>query len=168
MATTKKKRNKAYRARPTLLDQLQATQRLYVESLPVREDEADRFRLAVLTSLDGIARGTGTAREWNTVVSALRHSHTLAHAGTGEEIMPALIAANDGMIRARERYERTGRMGFDGDALRDVRIALDLWFEQIQLCKIGEVDAATRAVVAEYDGKARLPVPGLSEERRAA
>ncbi|MGH7463408.1 MAG: hypothetical protein ACREMA_20560 [Longimicrobiales bacterium] len=168
MATTKKKRNKAYRPRPTLLDQLHATQRLYVESLPVREEEADRFRLAVLTSLDGITRGTGGAREWNTIVSALRHAHTLAHDGTGEEIMPALIAANDGMIRARERFERTGRMGFDGDALRDIRLALDLWFEQIQLCNIGEVDQATRAVVAEYDGKVRLPVPGLSEVRQVA
>ena len=59
-------------------------------------------------------------------------------------------------------------MGFDGDALRDIRAAQDLWFEQIQLCNIGEVDAATRAVVAEYDGKARLPVPDLSEERKAA
>lgn len=153
MAANKKPR-KAYRPRPNLIAHINAAKRVdqlrQVEALPVTTKEVDQFRIAVLGALDGIARGTGTAKEWNSLASALRHAYTLAHDGTGEEIMPTLIVANDGMLRARERFERTGRMGFDGAALRDIREALNLWFEQLLLCNIGEVDAATRFVGNEY------------------
>jgi len=108
--------------------------------------DADIFRLAVLGAFDGISKGTGTASEWNTLASALNHSFTLANKGAGEEILPTLTKANNGMMRARDRYTRTGRLGFDGEAMADIKLALDLWFEQLMLCTVGEVDSATKQV----------------------
>ncbi|MEL6236983.1 MAG: hypothetical protein AAFO57_00460 [Pseudomonadota bacterium] len=142
MGTTRKPR-KAYRP----LAQKQATRALEsARASQMQDGDADLFRLAVLSALDAISKGLGAASDWNTIASAMNHALELTRTGVGEEIMPVLLAANDGMMRTRERFERTGRLGFDGDAIRDIREALDLWFDQLMLCTVGQVDAATRQV----------------------
>lgn len=129
------------------LAQKQATRALEAaRASQMRDGDADRFRLAVLSALDGISKGVGTPGDWNTIASAMNHALELTRTGVGEEIMPALLAANDGMMRTRERFKCTGRLGFDGDAIRDIREALDLWFDQLMLCTVGQVDAATKQV----------------------
>jgi hypothetical protein len=142
MGTTRKPR-KQYRS----LAQKQATRALEsARASQMQDSDADRFRLAVLSALDGISKGVGTPGDWNTIASAMNQALELTRADIGPEIMPVLLAANDGMMRTRERFERTGRLGFDGDAIRDIREALDLWFDQLMLCTVGQVDAATRQV----------------------
>lgn len=143
-----RKTRKPYRP----LAQKQASRALVAaRASQMRDGDVDRFRLAVFSALESISKGAGAPGDWNTLASAMNHACALANRGIGEEIMPALMDANDGMMRARDRFENTGRLGLDGDALRDIREVLGLWFDQLSLCTVGQVDAATRQVRAHTE-----------------
>ncbi len=117
---------------------------------PLDDGDAGEFELIVLSALEAVTHGHGTRREWDSIANALNQAWTLAHNGIGAEMIPTLSAAQDGMRRAVPRFDRTGKVALDGDALRDVRHALTLWGQQLRMCTIGEVDAATRLVQREY------------------
>ncbi|AHN77417.1 hypothetical protein DA70_09655 [Pandoraea pnomenusa] len=107
--------------------------------------------MVVLSAFDAVVvHGLGTRREWDCLARALNHSWVLASNGIGAEASPVLLRAQEAMRRARDRFRTAGRIGFDGDGNQALRTALDLWGEQLRMCTVGEVDAATRAVEKHY------------------
>ncbi|WP_150587017.1 hypothetical protein [Pandoraea communis] len=118
---------------------------------PVTDEYAGELEMVVLSAFDAVVvHGHGTRREWDCLARALNHSWVLASNGIGAEAAPVLERAKEAMRRARDRFTNGGRIGFDGEGNRDLRAALDLWGEQLRMCTVGEVDAATRAVEKHY------------------
>ena len=151
MPRSKKPRNKPYRPRP--VDPMHGYMKLTrcaVSSISMTEEDAGELEVVVLTALEEMRKGTGTPNEWNSVARGINHAWTLAKNGIGEQALPAIDDAEAAMRRAEKRYYDTGRLLLDGDGLRAVRLALDLWGQQLRLSTVGEVDAATRAVERKY------------------
>ena len=63
---------------------------------------------------------------WNNVTCSLNVAMLLCERGFGEEHLPLLIRALEGMFKAKQRGERTGRYRLDGDGLRAVKEALEV------------------------------------------
>lgn len=121
-----------------------------VKASAITEESAAPLETAVMTALEEMRKGTATPHEWNSVARGVNHAWTLAQHGIGEEALPAIADAEAGMKRAEKRYHDTGRLLLDGDGLKAVRLALDLWGAQLRLCTVGEVDKATRLVEQKY------------------
>ena len=85
--------------------------------------ELDRLRLRELTSLEAIAKGRGGIREWAELVDVHNLVETMAENGIGPEALESCAIAQESLINAKERFEKTGKMGLDGvgiNAMRDV------------------------------------------------
>ena len=150
MARSKRPR-KAYRPKAcTPLDGYMKLTRAGVARLPMEEGDAGELELVVLSALEAISHGHGTPNEWNSVARAINHSWTLANQGIGSEVIGPLAEAEDAMRRAGDRFYKVGKVALDGDGLRAVREAIELWGQQLRICTVGEVDAATRLVEREY------------------
>lgn len=121
-----------------------------VMASPVGDAEAEPLETAVLSGLEEMRKGTATPNEWNSVARGINHAWTLAQHGTGAEALPVIADAEAGMKRAEARYKTTGRLVLDGDGLAAVRLALELWGQQLRMCTVGEVDRATRLVESKY------------------
>lgn len=151
MSRSPKKRNKVYVQRSSSpFAGISLLMGAVTAHIPVTESDAGELEMVAFTALDAVTHGHGTSREWDCLSRCLNQSWTLAHQGIGAESIPMLTCAQDGMRRAVPRYDATGKFGLDGDALRDIRLALLHWGQQLRLSTIGEVDAATRAIQREY------------------
>ena len=71
--------------------------------------------------------------DWNIVTGALNMAMVLAEGGIGDEHMDLFLRALDGTFRAKLRGEKTGVWRFDGEALNNIRTALELHDQQCKL-----------------------------------
>lgn len=125
-----------------------------VQNSPITDAEAAPLETAVLSGLEEMRKGTATPNEWNSVARGINHAWTLAQHGIGQEALPVIAEAEAGMKRAEKRYKATGRLVLDGEGLNAVRLALELWGQQLRMSTVGEADKATRLVEREYWRKA--------------
>lgn len=145
--------NRRKQYRPKQIDKtggLFRLQRRAVENEMASAENIATLEMTALTAIAAIANGAGTTAEWDSIAKAINHGWTLANAQIGPEAMPILQKAEQAMRRVAARYRVSGKIGFDGQGLQDVRDAIAIWGEQIRISKIGEIDAATRAVEREY------------------
>lgn len=81
----------------------------------------DRLRLVELSALDAFTTGRATVADWKSIADLLNVAETMARYGVGPEVLEACERVQDGLSEARERHERTGRMGLSGPAIQAVR-----------------------------------------------
>lgn len=77
----------------------------------------------------------------------------LAESDIGAEHLPTIRDALDGMQRAKERAQRTGRWALDGDALNAVRTALNIHDAQVGIATKGDMRAAMAEVERRIDAQ---------------
>lgn len=76
-----------------------------------------------LASLEALTHGQGALQEWHDMATVNNVAQTLACMGVGREVMPHCHLAEDALIEAAHRYQKTGKFGLTGQgiqALRDV------------------------------------------------
>ncbi|KWI50287.1 hypothetical protein WT72_24250 [Burkholderia pseudomultivorans] len=121
MAANKKPR-KAYRPRVVRrtagLDVLE-------RRTPMDRGQKTDLGIAYYMALNEMTNGRGTEEHWSTVTCALNLALVIAETGPGFDGIGIIKSALAGAVRSRDRARRTGKWGFDGDALIDVRIALE-------------------------------------------
>ncbi|MBZ5793894.1 hypothetical protein K8353_27585 [Burkholderia contaminans] len=121
MANNKKPR-KAYRPRAVRctagLDVLE-------RRTPMDGGQKTDLGIAYYMALNEMTNGRGTEEHWSTVTCALNLALVIAETGPGIDSIGIIKSALDGSVRSRDRARRSGKWGFDGDALIDVRIALE-------------------------------------------
>lgn len=151
MAANRKPR-KAYRPRMVNPNAcLIAIERTRVLRKPVDEEYAAEFEMAALTSLDAITRGYGEKPQWDVLANCLNQAWLLARAGHGAEAREIHAAAHEAMRRMVPEFEKSGRIAFvSNDDRKVVELSLDIWFQQLRMATIGEIDAATDVVHKEY------------------
>lgn len=81
----------------------------------------DRLRVAELSAIEAFAKGMGTRSEWDVLTAMLNLSEVMARGGVGHEVLEACQRAQDGLAEARDRFERTQRMGLSGPAIQAMR-----------------------------------------------
>jgi len=83
----------------------------------------DQLLVRELASLDAFTRGAARLHEYSDLVNMNNLTQTLAGMGVGREALPDCRKAEQALIEAAARFERTQRMGLTGpgiEALRNV------------------------------------------------
>ena len=88
----------------------------------------------------------GDEESWYQLAGSLNVALVLAEQGYGEEFIPEVKAAMEGLMQCKYRADRTGRWAFDGDAIQSMRTALTIHDQQCALAKRSEIKKALQAI----------------------
>lgn len=91
---------------------------------PYREEELSTDMLRIRTAFERIKDGTADHEDFNRVGVAINLAKVRA-LEISEELANGIERGQDAMVRCKERYEKTGRWGFDGQGLRDMDYAME-------------------------------------------
>lgn len=83
----------------------------------------DLLTIAELSALEAITHGRGTMSDFKTLVNANNLAEVLAKDFRigGQEVRTATEAAEAALLSCARRIEQTGRIGFSGSELADIR-----------------------------------------------
>ena len=91
----------------------------------VADDTAlNKLRLCELSAIDAMTKGMGTPHDWRWIADVLNIAETMAKHGIGPEVLEYCEEAQKALLEAKERYDKTGKMGLSGTGIRAVK---DLW-----------------------------------------
>lgn len=122
----------------------------------IPQEELNGLRLRELEAIEAFRNGTATLQDWHDLAALLNLCETMARDGIGAEALPTCLQAQDALIEAAKRFERTGRMGTTGPGLKALR---DLYeYHDLQRQSVPRSDyeriivKATRRVQAKAPG----------------
>lgn len=143
-----KKPRKAYRPR-----EIRRTAGLDVleRRTPMDVSQTTDLGIAYHVALNEMINGRGTEEHWSTIACALNIALVVAETGPGADSVGIIKGALAGLVRSRDRARRGGKWGFDGDALIDVKIALETHDAQMALVPKASVLAALAEVHRRID-----------------
>jgi hypothetical protein len=84
----------------------------------------NKLRLCELAAIDAMTKGLGTPHDWRWIADVLNIAEMMAKNGIGPEVLPYCEKAQEALLEAKERYDKTGKMGLTGTGIRAVK---DLW-----------------------------------------
>lgn len=109
------------------------------------KEEQVKLTTPMKLAYEKLRTGAGIETDFHVLAAAVNVTMVLA-----EDIDPlaeqGAIAARDGMVRCWQRYQRTGRLGFDGQALQDLPMAIDLHDQMMAMCTPLQVNKAAMVV----------------------
>ncbi|WP_347558551.1 hypothetical protein [Robbsia sp. KACC 23696] len=139
------------RTPPKGMSSFEAISRVRALSTQLDQAEVDELDAPALAAVEMIAQGMGTREHWDVMSRAINQAWTLACNDIGSQAKPTIQAASYALGVMSKRYERTGRLIFDGNTLRLVRETLAVRADQLRLATVGEVMEASRMVERYYD-----------------
>ncbi|MBV8666713.1 MAG: hypothetical protein JO269_09535 [Burkholderiaceae bacterium] len=153
MATNRK--HKKYRPRAVSavggLFAIQAKHDAASDALPMTDDQIADLSIAFRLAFQAMLTGAADEQQWSTCVASLNIAMVLAERGIGPEYLPQFTAALDGAFRARIRATRTGKWGFDGDAIQAIKEAFSAHELQIEHATKQEIREALIEVRLRVD-----------------
>ena len=114
---------------------------------PFTPAELLRLELPVRLSFEALRTGAGTESDFHDLCAAINTSMVRSEA-VDPLCEQTAIAARDALMRCWNRFERTGKLGFDGPGLSEVEAGIDL---HEQLCRLStplQMIEALRTVMA--------------------
>lgn len=81
----------------------------------------NKLRTKEYAALDEMIYGRGTLEHWQTLTEVLNIAEMMAKEGIGVEVLDACQKAQEALIAAGKRYEKTGKFGFDGPGIKAIR-----------------------------------------------
>jgi hypothetical protein len=76
-------------------------------------------------SLSAFRTGTATKQDWNNINAAVRLAESMSDGGIGPEVMVYVKIAEMHLLEARERFDRTGKIGTTGLGLQAFKDLLE-------------------------------------------
>jgi len=93
-----------------------------IEGCAISQDkELNKVRMAELASIDAFALGRATLQEWHDLNTLQSIAETMSMGGVGPEALEACQEAENALLDAAVRFEKTGRMGLTGPGLEAMR-----------------------------------------------
>ena len=125
-----KKRNKKYNPTRHSKDKLAAFHAINL-AMPVSDNAKSQLLIGIHTALKAFTNGVAEKVHFDTLASTvdltMMMSKSLFEMAYWEEINEA----RDAMIRCRERFARTGKLGLDGEGITAIKFAIELHEEQL-------------------------------------
>lgn len=84
----------------------------------------DKLRLCELSAIDAMTKGMGTPHDWRWLADVLNIAETMAKHGIGPEVLPYCEDAQKALLEAKERFDKTGKMGLSGTGIKAIK---ELW-----------------------------------------
>lgn len=110
-----------------------------VRRMPLADDQLRDLGIAYRASLQVIISGKGDEQAWSTLACAINISLILCERGLGEEFIPTIKHAQDGLIACRERGLRFNNWSFTADEARTILRTFAIHDEQITLATKKEI-----------------------------
>lgn len=152
MTKPKKPRNKAYKPRQVAqhggLVAIAMCHARGENASTLKDDQLTDLGVAYWLSFENLRAGAATEEAWSCVACALNVALVLCEKGIGAEYEQQLVTALDGTFRAKIRSAKTGNFRLDGEALRDIEIALQIHDQQMAIAKRWEVTQAMNTIYA--------------------
>lgn len=82
------------------------------------ESSLNKLRLGELSALEAMRMGKGTLEDWRLLVDLLNITQTFIRYGIGPEAREDCQKAQESLYNAAKRYEKTKRMGLDGQGIK--------------------------------------------------
>lgn len=114
--------------------------------MPLAEDQHRDICIAYRASLQALLRGHGTEQAWSTLACSFNIALILAEQGIAAAAIPTIKLAQEALLRARERAQRTGKWAFEGEGIRVVLAAANIHDEQLEMATRGQIIAALNEV----------------------
>lgn len=111
-------------------------------------DKLDQLLLRELSALEAFAHGKATMQEWQDLVALNNIALTLCSMGIGSEALADCQEAESGLIESAARFERTGKMGISGPALKSLRAVVEWHDLQRSSIARSEYEEAIRITTA--------------------
>lgn len=112
------------------------------EAKPMPDENQTNVLLAYHQALLAMTNGYASPYHLDTVIYALNTGVILAGYGLGAEDLDLIATALDGVRRAQIRYQSTGKLGLDGDALVACRAAYVAHERQVKQATLGQLRSA--------------------------
>ena len=114
---------------------------------PFTAAELLRLELPVRLSFEALRTGQGTESDFHDLCAIINTAMVRSEAVSPLCEMTA-IAARDALIRSWHRFNRTGRLGFDGPALLEVDAGISLYEQLVRNSTPVQMIEALREVMA--------------------
>jgi hypothetical protein len=92
------------------------------------ESDLDKLRMLELSAIEAFAKGMASRAEFSQLCDLLNLCETMADMGIEPEAKTACEVAQKGLLETKDRFDRTGKLGFDAATLTAVR-ALFGWHD---------------------------------------
>lgn len=113
---------------------------------PFTPAELIELELPIRLAFDSIKNGRGTLQDISDIGAAINTTMVRAESISPKCVLAA-IAARDALQRTLTRYHSTGRVGFDGPAIADVAVGIDLHEQMLRLSTPVQMADALREVM---------------------
>lgn len=131
--------------------------------------DLDTLLMRELASLDAFAKGQATLREWSDMANMNNVTQTLASMNIGREALPDCHKAEQALIEAAERFEKTQRMGLSGPGLYALRQVVEWHDLQRSSIARSEYEKAIRLTGARLrSGYATTDLGSMFKQKEAA
>lgn len=105
----------------------------------------DQLRIKEMAALEAFTSGQAGVADWKAIADLLNIAETIASQGIGIEVLEVCDKVQAGLDEARERHNKTRRMGLSGPAIQAIRDLME--YHQLQRTSISR---------AEYERYIRL------------
>ena len=107
--------------------------------------------IALRVSLEAIRTGQADEQAFHTIAACINVSLVLCERGVAADHLPAIKAAQDGLLRMLKRGRDTGRWVFDGPGMQAVVHGIALHEAQLDIVTRKEAADAMREVMRRID-----------------
>lgn len=85
------------------------------------KQKLDKLALVELMAIESLVKGQGTVNDWRVLVDMMNVSEVMGRNGIGPEVLPVCEEVQKYMVEAKERYEKTGKMGLSGPGIKAIK-----------------------------------------------
>lgn len=122
---------------------------------PFTPDELLKLELPIRMAFEAIKTGRGTLQDISDLGVAI--NATMVRAESIDPLcLQTAIAARDALLRCLHRHTATGRVGFDGPAIAEVELGIDLHEQLLRLSTPLQMADALREVLRRTSNKETL------------
>lgn len=89
------------------------------------EDALDKLRMRELAAVDAFSRGNATPHDFRDICDLLNVAETMGRLGIGPEVLPVCATVQESLLKAKDQYERDGRMTLTAAGLKAMRDLYD-------------------------------------------
>jgi hypothetical protein len=103
-------------------------------SRPIDPARQDRLAIGIHTALEAFTKGVADKSHFDTLAATVDLSMIFNSNlfNAPDEVVHGVTLARDALIRCRERYIRTKKLGLDGEGLTAIKFAIELHEEQLK------------------------------------
>lgn len=138
--------------------------RHYATGYMLLPSQRDAIILPVHIALDAIETGHGEITHRHTIAALLNIADVCAKrmVGVAEETLEMIVQAKEAMVSVDKRYLRTGKWGFSGEEMIDIRAAITVSDELLRRVNSAVLSSAVD-YVRHYNDKMPHKLGSLSE-----